>query len=451
MKIMKKAFALLLAAAMLATCLAGCKSSSAASGSQTSASSETKSYKGVTLKVLTHWTNLTAQGGGTGEYTVLDDFAKKFEDETGCTVEFTAITDYQTDVSTMLAGNDYGDVLDIVNSVANTDLHTYFEPLGNSTDDDLKNFINPDFKGTKNDDGSWQIYGLSYGMGVTGVVYNKSALAKVGYDEFPTTLDKFNDCCTKLAAAGIVPIGLNYNDKWPLGNWDILSTVAAKNGDYQNEMYKDSSPYDASKPYGISLSILNNIVKNGWCEKSLSTTNWENSKSDLGTGKDGMMLLGSWAVPQMQAKDTTANDIAIAAMPTDNSGKLYALESPDMCMCVSKNSANKELARKYLMEFVTSDFYNEEGFLPSRKDLPVTNQFLKDFVDSGVTLITNNPGETGDETSKRDAIAKEAGIDLNNGTYIQGVIDASRNKTFDAKIKELNQKWAAAQAEQDDE
>lgn len=443
---MKKVSTMLLAAVVLAAIFAGCQPNKTNSSSQNS----TKAYAGKTLKVLTHWTNQTSQGGGNGQYHYLDDFAKKFEKETGCTVKFTAITDYESDVKTMLAGNDYGDVLDIV-SVPNTDLHTYFKPLGKSTDADLKDFYNPEQKGTKNSDGSWTIYGLSYGMGVSGVVYNKTALKKAGVETFPKTLDEFYSACEKLKKAGIVPMAINYADKWPLANWDTLAVVAAKDTDFSNKLYLDKSPFEPSKPYGISFGILNKIISKGYVESSLSTTKWEDSKSDLGIGKDAMMLLGSWAVPQMQDKDPVKDDIGFAPMPTDNSGKLYSIASPDYCMGISIHSKVSDLAKKYIMEFITSDFGQSQGFLPPKKGLTVTNQTLKNFMNSGVTLLYNKPGKNGDETSKRDKIGKEANIDFGGGTYIQAVCDASRNNTYNDELKKLNEKWSQAQKDVADE
>jgi spermidine/putrescine-binding protein len=435
-------------AATMIVSLAGCSASKKASGTTTTSSSSSQSYAGQTLKVLTHWTNETSQGGGNGQDHLLDDFAAKFEKETGATVKFTAISDYDTDVKTMLAGNDYGDVLDIPTGVPNADLSHYFTPIGKSTDADLKNFYDPSYMGTKNSDGSWTVYGYSYGLGATGVVYNKTAFQKAGITSFPKTINDFYSACAKLKAANIVPVALNYADKWPLVNWDNLAVGAAKNADFPNELYADSSPFDATKPYGITLGILNKIVSSGWCEPSLSTTNWANSKVSLGTAKDGMMLLGSWAIPQMQAEDTVANDIGFAAMPTDNSGKLYSYVTPDKNMAISNKSKVPALARKYLLEFITSNFYDSQGFLPPEAGLKVGNQAVNDFMNSGVTFLYNQPGKVGDEATKRDDIGKDAGIDLGvngSGLYVQAVIDASRNGTYTSELSKLNGEWAKAQ------
>lgn len=442
---MKKLLTGFLALAMVFA-FAGCSRSSKAVGG----GSSSQNYAGQTLKVLTHWTNQTSQGGGNGQYHNLDDFAAKFEKETGATVKFTAITSYDDDVRTMLSGNDYGDVLDIPTGIPTQDLSRYFVLLGKNTDDSVKGFYDPSYEATKNSDGSWNVYGLSYGMDETGVVYNKTAFKKAGIASFPTTLDDFYADCAKLKAAGIVPVALDYADKWPFVAWDNLTVAASKNADFSNELYKDTSPFDAGKPYGITMGILNKIVTNNWCEPSLSTTNWGNTLNDISSAKDAMTETGSWALPQVQGEDKIADDIGFAPMPTDNSGKLYSYVAPDKCMAVSSKSKNETLAEKYLFEFITSDFFDSQGFAPPKEGLQITNPVLKAFANSGVAFLYNQPGKVGNEASKRDEIGKDAGIDLGingGGAYVQKIVDASRNGTYSQELKTLNSQWAAAQKE----
>ena len=54
------------------------------------------------------------------------------------------------------------------------------------------------------------------------------------------------------------------------------------------------------------------------------------------------MVLGSWAVPQMQAGGPNADDIAYMPFPISVDGKQYASASADYCYGVNVNSTSEE-------------------------------------------------------------------------------------------------------------
>jgi raffinose/stachyose/melibiose transport system substrate-binding protein len=436
---MKKVLSCLLSAAMLVAPL-GLSSSTAMT-----ASAASQKYAGQTLTVLTHWTDFTnAQGTGW-----LDKFAVKFKASTGATVKFQAITDYATEVQTRLSSGDYGDVLDIPSSVAITDLPSFFSSLGNSKQSDIKNLYYNYQDGIKNKDGSYTVYGLTYGLSIIGAVYNKAAFKKAGITKFPTTLNALYTDCAKLKAKGIVPIAINFKDKWPLSSaFDAMPLYASHDGNWTNTVYKTKDIFATGKPYGTALNILNKIVSSKWVENDLASTNWDQSKNDLAKGKDGMMFLASWAVPQMQtaAKSAGANtsDIGFAPIPTDNTGKLYTYASPDYMMGVSKHSSNVTLARLYLMDFINSDFGATNGFAPVTKGKASADPAINGFLKTGVKEITGIPGKTGKEGSNMTKISTEAGIDFWGGAYLQGACQAAQSGTFSDYVKTLNTKWDAA-------
>jgi ABC-type sugar transport system, periplasmic component len=436
---MKKVLSFLLSAAMLVAPVG------LASGTAMTASAATQKYAGKTLTVLTHWTNLTnTQGTGW-----LDKYAATFKKQTGATVKFQSITDYTDEVKTRLSSGDYGDVLDIPTGVAVADLPQFFSAIGKTTDKDLKNIYYNYVDGIKNKDGSYTAYGLSYGLSIVGAVYNKAALKKANISNFPTKLSVLYDDCKRLKAKGIVPIAINFKDKWPLSSaFDSIPEFASHDGNWGNTVYKTNDLFAANKPYGISLGILNKIVSNKWVEKDLASTNWEQSKNDLGTGKDAMMFLGSWAVPQMQdaakAAGKSVSDIGYAPIPTDDTGKLYTYASQDYMMGVSKHSANPALARLYLMDFIESDFGSSQGFAPIVIGQKSTDPAINGFLKTGVKEITGVPGKTGKEGSNMTDIGNEAGIDFWGGTYLQNACAAAQQGTFAAYIKTLNSKWDAA-------
>lgn len=429
---MKKIISSILALVMMLSLFSGCNKSS-----QTNGTSEQKEE--VTLTVLTNRTDIVD--------TELKDYADQYKQKTGVTIKWEAITDYEGDVKVRLNSDNYGDVLLIPNAITVSEYEQFFEPLGKNTDEDIKDYLYNTYKAVKNKDtGDYTVYGLTYGLGVDGVVYNKAAFRKVGYNEFPKTLDEWYDASAKLAKEGIIPLAINFKDKWPLAAWDSMTTPINGKGDYWINIYKETAPFSKDKPHGQAFEILYKFVNSGWVEKDLATTNWEQSKADLGQGKVAAMILGTWAVPQVQQFASNKDDIGFAAIPVNNSGKLYAIAGPDWCMAISKKSQHKKEAREFLFDFINSDFADKQGFVPVKKGAESANPVIKDFLNSGVTILTYEDGPVGDETEKRDKIAKEAGIDFWGGIYVQNAALAAKKgrAEFDKVIKDLNDRWAKA-------
>ena len=423
---MKRIISLVLLATMSVGVLAGC-GKSAASGSK----------KNITLTVLTNRTDIIGKD--------LKTFGDDYKTKTGVTIKWEGITDYDGDVKIRLNSKNYGDVLLIPNGIANSDLPQFFEPLGKNTDDKLKDYNYTDNKATKNADGSFSTYGISYGMSASGIVYNKATFKKAGIEKFPTTLTGLYEAAAKLKVAGVVPMATNFKDKWPFQEWDALAVVESGDGSYFNTIYKEKAPFSADKPNGKALSVLYKFISSGWVEPDLTTTNWESSKSDLGTGKVGMMFLGTWAISQMQEKATNKEDIGFAAIPVDDSGKLTAIAGSDYTLAVSKKSENKNEAKDFLFAFINSDYADKNGFIPIKKNVQSTSPVIKEFT-SGIKLLFTSPGPNGDESDKKDKIANKATIDFYGGLYVQTVaIAAKKSKAdYDKAMNDLNSKWAKA-------
>ena len=438
---MKKVISLLLTVMLASSLLVGCgnKASDANAKETTTNTAEVKS--GATLTVLTNRTDIVD--------TDLKKFGDDYKAKTGITIKWEAITDYDGDVKVRLNSDNYGDVLLIPNGIANKDLPQFFEPLGKNTDSDLKDYAYTDDKAVKNDDGSYTTYGLTYGLGADGIVYNKATLKKAGIDKFPTTYDEWIADAAKLKEKGIVPLATNFKDKWPMSCWDSMALPFSQDGAFWNKIYQDKTPFAADRPNGKALNVLYKFVSSGFVEKDLTTTNWEQSKADLGQGKVAMMILGTWAVPQMQQFAANKDDIGFAPVPVDNSGKLFAVAGPDWRMGVSKKSKNKKEARDLLFAFINSDFADKQGFIPVKKSAKSSNPVVKDFLASGVTILYTTPGPKGDEGDKKDKIANKAAIDLYGGLYVQNVaIAAKKSKAeFDKAIADLNARWEKSKNE----
>lgn len=415
----KRGLGILCASLLTTSLFAGC------SGSSSSDSEE------VTLKVLTHRTDI--------KDTVLKNIGDAYYEETGVKIEWEAITDYEGVVQTRMNTKDYGDVLNILSAFTSEELPQFFEPLG--TVDELDNYIG--ITGRAEGD---TVYGIPNGLGATGLVYNKKVLEEAGWSEFPTTLDDLYKCLADLKNLnGVVPVAINSADLWPLSQYDSVSTVIYGNPYYYRDMCKMDSPFSAGKPTGDMLEILYKFVSEGWVEEDLATTNWEQSKVDMGDGKIGMMELGMWAVPQIKEAAENPDDICIAPFPADNSGDLRAEAGPDNYLGVNVNSKHKEEAKDFVKYFANSlEYLDTQALIPANKELTSNNETVKSYQESGVNLMFSDPAEADQKAiDLTTEIAAESGVKFWEGSYIQeAVIEAKKGRTqFEAVINKLNTKW----------
>lgn len=427
----KKHIALGAAAVAATLMLAGCQSGAAPDDGTPSGE----------ITVLTQRTDLVDN--------VFQDYKKEFEAKyPDVTVNFEAITDYEGEIAIRLNTDEYGDVLPIPNSVTRDQLANYFEPLGSVeelSDDYLFLQENQTFDDT--------VYGLAITGNAQGYVINKKVWEAAGITEAPTTPDEFLDALQAIKDnTDAIPLYTNYKDGWPLSQWTGQRGFGEFGGDYANHTTEIDAPWTEGEDYYTIDSILFDAVADGLTEEDPATTNWENSKTLIGSGEVGTMVLGSWAIVQMQdaaeAAGGSRDDIGYYPFPYQVDGVFHSAIGGDYKNAINVNSDHKAAARAWIDWFA-----NESGYAASQGgispvvggDLPAT---LADFDTLGVEFVETVPAPAGEEALEA-AIYNGAEIDIWGNLYRQKLIDIARGAADGDKesyFAELNDKWAAARA-----
>lgn len=464
---MKKLIALGLAGAMTATLLAGCGGSTSSAAASTSAAggdsatAEAPADTGVpaynTLKVGEDYTDLTASLKVLTNRTdlledgTLDNYVAEFNKiYPNITIKYEGMTDYANDMTTRLTSNDWGDICMVPTTIPLTELGDYFQPLCQVSDIDSEyNFAsNRSFDGT--------VYGIPSTGNVQGVVYNKAVFEKAGIDKLPTTPDEFLDDLQKIKDnTDAIPLYTNYAAGWTMSAWDAyIGGGATADADWMNiTMPQTADPFAPGVPTGDAQSgpyavyyTLYEAVKRGLTEDDPTTTDWEGCKPMMNNGQIGVMVLGSWAIVQMQDAGDNAADIGYMPFPITVNGKQYASAGADYCFGVNKDTSddNKIASELYIKWFSeSSNFAYDQGGVPVLKsqEYPAT---LAAF--DGIDLIEDTAAPT-EIADLADNVKQEAELALNaDQTHVMRVVEAAINgdETLDDIVADWNDSWGKA-------
>lgn len=425
-KEMKKSILLVLSLLLVLTFLSACseKKEPEKTGKDSNAVESESDISGK----ITFLTNRTDMIGK--QY---DDYKKRFEEKyPNVQLEFEAIQDYDQTLKVRMNSGDFPDVV-FLPTLPNSEFPEYFASLN-----DIEFSGDIYFKELRSFEG--EMYGVSSGASTVGIVYNKEAFQKAGITEVPKTYDEFLAASEKLKAQGIVPLASNFKDKWPLDAWvyDVPTIISGKS-DHQQLRADTDTPYTMDNEYGKAWSILRELNEKGYLEPDINSTNWEQSKKDVATGKFGMYLLGNWVINQVIENGAAPENIGFFPFPADNSGVAKAPLNPDYFYAVNKNG-NVAAAKAFIKWMIEESGYDDfAGFIPTLKDKEPQLAQLAEFNSYNVQFI--EPVQPSDLAT---AIQNNARLD--QGSTIQEfVLSDNPQSVLDA----VNQSWAKARKDTD--
>lgn len=439
-----KAFLGFVALMLVLTMLAGCgsKNNNAGNNAQgnTSNNASTEQTGGEVsgeITVLTQRTDIVD--------TVFKDYAAKFNEKyPKVKVNFQALSDYEGQITVRMNSNDYGDVLLLPTSIPLKDTPEFFEPLGDLAE------LGKEYIGLEERAVDGKAYGIPTAVNFSGILYNKKVFADAGVTTAPKTPSEFMDALKKIKEKGdAVPLYTNYADSWPLTQWESVLTTVAGSVDYVNvDQPNTDENFVPGKPHYELYKVMYDAAKEGLIEADPTTTNWEASKADMANGKIGAMVLGSWAIGQVQGLAANPDDIAYMPFPTNASEVIMPL-ADDYTIGISKHSKNKEAAKAWIEWFIKESGYPTEqagGMSPVvGAPLPAT---LKQFEGTDVKFELQTPAQAGQE-GLVDKIDKDAEIGLWQPEFKKRIIEAAignLNESYDDIMKDLNDAWVKSRA-----
>ncbi len=410
----KRMSALLLCGAMLAGTLAGCSGgSSSAATTDTTTAAETGGDSAVTIKVFSNLTDRTT-GQGLIEQMLFDSY---MEENPNVTIEVEALDDesYKTKFKAYATGGNMPDLVNIWCSPSFLDevvAAGTLEPL-NADDYADYGFTEGSLDGVTYDG---QIYGLPRNTDVLGFYYNKDLFAQYGV-EVPTTWDELLAAAQVFQDAGISPIAMDGQDKWPLAHFINCMIGTVKGADtyttmvnsVQNKDYSDPAWKDTVTAASEQASLL--------FQPGFETTDYATSMNLFMNGQSAMFFMGSWEMSM--APDFEVGYFTMPDFDGDGQGVIGAYNGGGYA--ISSSSAVKEEATALLNYMFQPENWSklswENGVCMSAQDFsqyltgnetPLQNDIINALnTASGITGMTyNDLGDSAYKTLSEDSTAE---------------------------------------------
>lgn len=394
----------------------------------------------TTIKVLTHRTDIVD--------TLFADYSKEFQKlYPGINIEYEAVTDYAKDVTTRLTTEKWGDICMIPTTVDKNELPNLFVSFGNKAALEEKYIMLNNFSFED------QVYGIPSTGNAQGVVYNKKVFEEAGITELPKTPEDFLIALQTIKdKTDAIPLYSNFAAEWTMGAWDAyIGGSATGDPDYMNNnLVHGKDPFtkhdDMTGPYAVYY-VLYEATTRGLIEDDPTTTDWEGCKSVINNGGIATMVLGSWAVTQMQEAGDNPADIGYMPFPISVDGKQYASAGPDYDYGININSSeDNKIASMLYVKWLTeeSNFAYDQGGVPIEvgAEYPAV---LDAF--NGVELVIDNPAPAGEETLFND-LNSESEVSLNvDNFHVCQVLEHALigDMTLDEIVADWNQRWTKAQ------
>ncbi len=396
----------------------------------------------ATIKFLTHRTDIVD--------TTFQDYIAEFNKlYPNIKIEYEAVTDYAQDVQIRLTTDDWGDVCGIPTNLQKNELADKFISYGEKETLDTQYVLLNNFSY----DG--QVYGIPSTGNAQGIVYNKKVFEEAGVTEMPKTPTEFLEALQKIKDnTDAIPLYTNFAAGWTMGAWDAyIGGCATGDPDFMNYgITHGENPFadngEETGPFAV-YNILYQAVSQGLIEDDPTTTDWEGCKGMINNGEIGCMVLGSWAVVQMQEAGDNADDIGYMPFPITVDGQQYASAGPDYCYGINVHSDyENQLASLIYVKWLTE----ESGFSYDQGGIPICvgdeyPEVLSAF--DGVELVVDNPAPEGEEDLFGE-INTESEVALNNdNTHVQDILEhaLTGDMTMEEIAAEWNDAWTAAQEE----
>lgn len=260
---------------------------------------------------------------------------------------------------------------------------------------------------------SGQVDGKTYGLPNNNVqpvilYFNKDALAKAGVQP-PTTWDELLAAIPKFNDAGIAPLSMGGQSKWPELMWLEYLTDRIGGPEVFNNIVAGKANAWSDPAVIQALTMIQQLVDAGGFVKGFSSIAADSNADQalLFTGKAAMLLQGGWIYSTLKTSSPqfiSGGKLGYTTFPTVTGGKgdpANVVGNPANFWSISSKAsdAQKKTAQAYLADGMFSETYTDtlikSGAVPVVQGIEPKLEAAggdKDFLVSEYNMVKNAPG-----------------------------------------------------------
>lgn len=327
---MKKLISIVLAATIAGSMLVGCGSSQQAAPAPSESKTESTEEPAKEVK-LTFMTNVVGE-----QATALEDAIKKFSEETGYIVEFSAPgKSYEELMKTKMSSNEMPDLF----TTHGWSVARYSEYLMPVNDQSFANDISEQIRPVIVDPNG-KMYVLPLDRDIAGMIYNEIVLEDCGVnvDDLKTWAD-FEAACEKIKSKGYSPMHIGGKDNWTIGqffDWVAPSFYVTNEENNKREELK-SGKFDAAIWEQVA-GLMDKWAKAGYFNEDVLTADYNADMEALAKGETAFGFYGNSSIVDAKKinPDAKLGMMPIPASSADDVPTLIAGERAEL-LCKTGN------------------------------------------------------------------------------------------------------------------
>lgn len=399
---MKRRTALLTAALLSVSMLAGCGADSeqASGDSQSSTQTETTDAGSGTKdadtasageEVTIRWMQFQV------EYTnQVKQMAKAYEEEhPNVKIEVEVIGDDYYDVLKTKASS--GDMPDVFMTAGYNEIVTYKDYVTDLSDQAFVAQIADGATECVSLDG--KVVGLPVQMSGNGIVYNKKIFEENGL-QIPKTLTELEEVCKTLQDKGITPFANQFKDDWLLGQFVNYGFAGGEDTiGFLSDLSAGTAKIAETEKMKDIMNVLDLMLTYG--QNKPLDAGWNEAAATFALGEQAMIFEGIWAYDTI-AEIAPDMEVGMFALPmTDDAADTKLAADVNGVWHVSNTSQHPEVAKDILNWIVSSEagqdfLLNQCQVIPAMKGMEFqgSNPLSKDvsaYIEEGSTIIWSWP------------------------------------------------------------
>lgn len=364
----------------------------------------------------------------------IKELIAQFEKENpGVTVNKELMGDVESVLQLRASVGELPDVTLVPGNIGKAEYHKYFLSIDDLGFDNT-NIYNY-YMGTGEDNA---LYCLNSSINWQGIIYNKEIFKEAGIDKIPTTINELFDACKKIKAIGKTPIAVNYSQTWTMNLWvDVIPHLFDNNLEI-NTLINNQDILGKSNGMYKSLNLVREIVKNGFCEETLTNYDWQKFKNDMSNGEIAMTIWSSDFKYQLEDMGMNPEIIGMFPIPETETVKIYG----DYKFAISKNTENPELAKAFLKYIFEEDRYvNAVNTMSPLRNSEKNIKAFEELSEYEIPIVFYSDFVNSMSVEKADIVEKFANMKKVNEIEYQFVQRYIREDDLNSLTDGLEKKW----------